>query len=185
MAVEPPVLTRLKALGLSQKTLAAYIGASPAAVSMWCTGKNPFAEPWVTEARALLAVLHEHLAHGGSLDTFRYRPALFMNPGGVTFTGETAPLTDAALADLVKLRETLRSLPPAHRGTILERWHFTTEVQQLAQDYDVDPLTWTPSAHEADTLRRRAEALRLFAVWILQDKALAAMEDTSHAHETP
>src|SRR2546425_5374642 len=99
MSDEPPVLRRLKELGLSQKEIAAKIGASPAAVSMWCTGKHPFEDPYRTEAEMLLAVMTGQATE--SSGPFTFRPTVFMNPGGTTRTGDT-PMSPDAIAGLPK-----------------------------------------------------------------------------------
>ena len=80
-APAPSVLRRLRALGLTQGMVATYLGASQSAVSLWETGKRPFEEPWQTEAQILLRVLTEHLAHGGTLATFRHAPGLDLVSG--------------------------------------------------------------------------------------------------------
>src|SRR5712691_1938862 len=114
MPDEPPVLRRLKALGLSQKELAAKLGASPAAVSMWCAGKRPFDEPYLTEAQVLLAVMTEHLAQGGNPQTLMFTPTVFMNTGGTTRTGNV-PMPPGAMTDLDQLHEAIRGRSAKHQ----------------------------------------------------------------------
>jgi transcriptional regulator with XRE-family HTH domain len=174
MPTEPPVLTRLKALGLRQSAIARYLGASTSAVSSWCIGKNPFEDPWLTEAQVLLAVLYEHLTQGGTLANFTYRPSLFMNPGGVTSTGETS-IPDDAVADYAKMREAIRGLPPEHQSATILAWHAKYGSRALAESFDVDPLLWDPPAAELDMRRREVDALRLFLLGRLQAKARKAL----------
>jgi transcriptional regulator with XRE-family HTH domain len=182
MTPVPPVLQCLKALGLSQKALAEYIGASPAAVSMWCTGKNPFGEPWQTEAEALLAVLHEHLAQGGTLKTFVYRPTVFLNPEGLVYTGEM-PLRP--IEEYVEIYRAVEGLSSTTKMTALEAWEAKTVVTHLAHYLNIDPLTWNPSARELDQLRRHIAALRNAINSMLRRKAHGALEEFLDADQTP
>jgi transcriptional regulator with XRE-family HTH domain len=185
MPPEPPVLRRLKALGLSQREIAAKLGASPAAVSMWCTGKNPFDDPWRTEAFVLLAVLTEHLAQGGTPRTLQFTPSVFMNAGGTTLTGaHEMPLED--MAEELKLRTALQGRSTEDRVVALEKFHARTTSKQVAERLDINPLSWTPSAHELDDIRRIVEAVRLYVRSLLLRKAQAILaEEEPHADQTP
>src|SRR5262249_15091386 len=112
MLTAPAILQRLKALGLDQKTIAQYLGASPASVSAWCNGKTPFEEPWQTEATILLAVLHDHLTHGGSLTALRDEPGLMLNAGMASPLG-TPRVPPEKAADFFKEQTAIQELPPA------------------------------------------------------------------------
>ena len=82
MLLSTPPVARLRAFGLTQTAMAAHLGVTQAAVSLWLAGKRPFEEPWRTDAEALLAIVSEHLAQGKPLATVAFRPSHFMNRGG-------------------------------------------------------------------------------------------------------
>jgi transcriptional regulator with XRE-family HTH domain len=184
MPPEPPVLTRLKALGLRQRVIAEYLGASTSAVSAWCTGKNPFHEPYRTEAEALLAVVSEHLAHGGTLETLAFRPAVFINPGATTQSSETT-VPWQELRDLYQLEQELADQSPDYRGVVVSAWHARSNAARLAARLDIDPQTWQPSARELDDIRRLIEAARLHILNLLKVKAIAALKEELHVDQTP
>jgi len=186
MPDEPLVLQRLKALGLTQKEIAAKLGASPAAVSMWCSGKNPFPEPYRTEAEALLAVTQEHLTQGGTPPTAPFRPTVFMNPGGTTRGGEF-PMPPEAVNDLMELQRRMQGLPPEVQMARLWAFHACVIAYVLYGELTpIDPETWQPSATTLDDLRRMVKALELSLDGLLHLKAQAALQrEHPHADETP
>jgi hypothetical protein len=146
---------------------------------MWCAGKNPFGEPWQTEAYALLAVLQEHLAQGGTLQTFTYRPTVRENPEGIVYGGEM-PLV--ALEDYVKL---FHAIEAGASRTAVDAWMAKTAATHVADMLTINPLTWDPSARELDALRRHTAALCNAINSMLRRKADAALEGHSNADETP
>ena len=181
----PPVLQRLCALGLTQTALAEYLGVTQAAVSLWLRGKRAFEDPWRADAQALLAIVREHLAQGKPLATVPFVPTHFMNRGGITRTGDGAPLSPADVADLDKVQQELAAQGADRFVAGMHLWgacHTTTyldeQLQHIAQ-------TGNPSAEELNTLRRLALSLVLHFDGLLQAKALAAVEETRDAHQTP
>lgn len=181
----PRVLQRLHALGLTQTALAAHLGVTQAAVSLWLTGKRPFDEPWRTDADALLAIVREHLAQGQPLATVAFRPTHFMNRGGTTRTGEGAPLTEEAYADLRQCQQDLAAQGPDRFVAGMRAWAARHTTSYLADALAIDPRTWDPSAEELDTLRRMALGLVLDFNHLLQIKAHKAVEGEPDADQTP
>ena len=184
MPQEPPVLARLKALGLSLRTIATYMGASPSAVSAWYRGKNPLGEPWLTEATFLLAVVSEHLTHGGTLANFTYRPTMVMNPGGITQMSDPLDIPDECLEDFVKMRTASQGVPPAHIPRMQGLWFAKLLAARLVKLLDLDPLTAQPTARDLETIHRTAASLRLCVRMALPPAAPAAFEETRDADET-
>jgi len=180
----PPVLKRLHDLGLTQTALAAYLGVTQAAVSLWLLGKRPFEEPWRADADALLAIVHDHLAQGKPLATVRFCPTNFLNRGGTTRAGEEAPLTPADRHDLVKLQEELRQQSPDRFVPVITAWHARRTATRLQEQFDVDPQTWNASAEDLDGMRRLAQAMVLHCERLLQIKAHKALEDSRNVDET-
>jgi transcriptional regulator with XRE-family HTH domain len=185
MPAAPAILQRLKALGLDQKTIAQYLGASPASVSMWCQGKTPFEEPWQTEATILLAVLHEHLTHGGSLATFRHEPGLSLSAGVAQPSG-TLRIPPEKGADFFKTQTALQELPPAAQGLAS-----AGSVAKIAGETIgawaelIDPLTWHPTARELDAMRRTVDYLRTGLTGLLRLSAQTALAEGGDADQAP
>jgi len=171
----PPVLRRLRALGLTQERQAAYLGVTQAAVSQWMSGRRQFEEPWRSEAEALLAVLSEHLAQGKPLDTFVFLPACFQNRRGITQTGEGAPLTQTEYDELSKLQTELAALSPERFLVGMHTWSAHHTVHYLADMVATTPLD-TASAAELDRMRRMVLALQLDIMGVLRVKAQHALE---------
>jgi transcriptional regulator with XRE-family HTH domain len=186
MPQAPPVLRRLKALGLKQKEIAAKIGASPQAVSAWFQGKNPFEEPWNTDAHLLLAVLVEHLAQGEPAHTVAFSPRAFMNTGGTTVTGYTE-LHAEDVQELDKLRASLQGCSAETFVAAMEKFEARHTAAKVAERLNHDPLSWDPSAHELNTILRMTDAVRLCVTGLLREKAWAIMaeEDIRTAGKTP
>jgi len=171
----PPVLQRLRALGLTQERQADYLGVTQAAVSQWMSGRRQFEEPWRSEAEALLAVLSEHLAQGKPLDTFVFLPAFFLNRGGVTSTGEGAPLTQSDFDELTKLQHELAALPPDRWAVGMYTWQVHRTAHYLADLLVTTPLD-TASAAELDTMRRMVLSLHRGMAAVMHVKAQRALE---------
>jgi hypothetical protein len=185
VASEPPVLERLKALGLDQKTIAQFLGASAASVSMWCMGKTALQEPWQTEATVLLAVLQEHLARGGTLATFRQAPGLVLSAGAWRPLG-ALHVEPAHAADFFKTEESIAALPPHAQGLAAAGALVKIAGGTLgAWAERIDPLTWQPTARELDAMRRTVTLLHDALTGLLRSKATAAPTEASDAHETP
>jgi transcriptional regulator with XRE-family HTH domain len=184
MAAEPPVLGRLKALGLDQKTIAQFLGASPASVSMWCMGKTAFEEPWLTEALVLVAVLSEHLAQGGTLATFRHEPGLDLVSGSPHRVASLRIPLDEAV-EFHKFQAELASLPAARRGPAEWAWEAQLIIKQLAAWVgDANPRTWQPPAHELDAMRRQVDFLHGLLTGLLITAPQPGQEGP-HADQTP
>jgi hypothetical protein len=177
MPTEPEVLRRLKGLGLDQKTIAAYLGASPASVSDWCNGKKPFEGEWPIEATVLLAVLTEHLAAGGTLATFRHEP-------GLTLVGETPQrvaemrIPAAKALEYHKFCDEIRDLPTPDLERASWTWYAQLITEQLsAWLAPVEPRTWQPTARELDTMRRHVEFLHGTLTSLVFRRGQAAVEN--------
>jgi hypothetical protein len=184
MPSEPAVLRRLKALGLDQKTIAQFLGASPASVSAWCNGKTPFEEAWQTEATILLAVLQEHLAHGGTLATFRHNPGLVLSAGVAQPMGELH-IPPAQAADFFKGQIALQELPPAEQGLAAAAWFVKVGGGNIGAWAElIDPLTWHPTARELDEMRRTVEILRATLTGLLRLSTHTALTGGSDADQT-
>jgi transcriptional regulator with XRE-family HTH domain len=184
MPTEPAVLQRLKALGLDQKTIAQYLGASPASVSGWCNGRTPFEGPWQIEATILLAVLQEHLAHGGTLATFRHEPGLTLvsgTPQRMSFFR----ITPAKAPEYHKLQEEIRELGYPHQARASWGWMTKEGIEQLAAWIEpIDPLTWHPTARELDAQRRLVEHLQGTITSLLLLRAQTTETEAGNADET-
>lgn len=175
------VLQRLRALGLTQGMVATYLGASQSAVSLWETGKRPFEEPWQTEALVLLAVLEEHLAHGGTLATFRHEPGLDLVSGTPHRVGMLR-IPAAKALEYHKLQDELRSQPAARQAPTSWRWMAQMAIEELATWVaNVEPRTWQPTARELDAMRRRVEGL----YGLLTSLLITPPQEDPHADETP
>jgi|RhiMethySRZTD1v2_1073278.scaffolds.fasta_scaffold18860_11 hypothetical protein len=185
MPEEPDVLRRLKSLGLDQKTLAQYLGASPASMSGWCTGKTPFEEPWWTEAMVLLAVLHDHLTHGGTLATFRHEPGLLVSAGMVYPIG-TLRIPPEKAADFAKEQTAIQELPPAAQGVAAAGSSAKMAGEAIgAWAERINPLTWHPTDGEVDEMRRTVAFLRHTLTGLLRLSAQAILTEGRDADETP
>jgi transcriptional regulator with XRE-family HTH domain len=185
MASEPPVLERLKALGLDQKTIAQFLGASPASVSMWCMGKTAFEEPWLTEATVLVAVLQEHLESGGTLATFRQEPGLVLSAGVAHPLGQLH-VPPAQAADFFKTQDVIKDLPPHAQGVATAGALVKIAAGVIGAWAElIDPLTWQPTARELDALRRTVIFLQDGLTGQLRSMATTARPEDPHAHETP
>jgi len=183
MPPAPAVLQCLKALGLDQKTMAQYLGAAPSSMSMWCQGKTPFEEPWLTEAMILLAVLHEHLAHGGTLDTFRHEPGLVLSAGGVQPSGYVR-IPPEQLGDFAKQQAAIQELPPEPQGLAAAGSVAKIAGETLGAWAEcIDPLTWHPTDRELDAMRRTVEILRSIFTGLLRLSGEAALAEDSDARE--
>lgn len=181
MAAEPPVLGRLKALGLDQKTIAQYLGASPASVSNWCAGKTAFEELWQVEALILLAVLQEHLTRGGTLATFRHEPGLGL-VSGIPHRTAVLRIPAGQVLEFQKVQDELQDLPAERQGPVSWAWYARLIIEQLAAWVaPIDPLTWQPTARELDEMRRRVE----FLYGTLTSLLITPAQEDPHAHETP
>ena len=185
MPAAPALLQRLKALGLDQKTIAQYLGASPASVSAWCNGKTPFEEPWQTEATILLAVLYEHLGHGGSLATFRHEPGLMLSGGLVYPMGEIHIPAEKA-ADFFKEQTAIQELPPAAQGLAAAGSSAKIAGETIGAWAEIiDPFTWHPTARELDAMRRTVEFLHASLTGLLRLAATPPLTEGSDADQTP
>jgi hypothetical protein len=185
MAAEPPVLGRLKALGLDQKTIAQLLGASPASVSMWCMGKTAFEEPWLTEATVLVAVLQEHLAAGGTLATFRHEPGIVLSAGVARPLGEVRVPPEQA-EDFFKVQNLIKDLPPRPQGLAALGALVKVAGSTIGAWAElIDPLTWSPTARELDALRRTVTFLHDSLTGQLRLMATTAHTEDSDATETP
>jgi transcriptional regulator with XRE-family HTH domain len=185
MPTAPAVLRRLKALGLDQKTIAQYLGAAPSSVSMWCQGKTAFEEPWETEAMILLAVLHEHLTHGGTLATFRHEPGLVLTAGIPSSLG-TLRIPPEQVAYFFKTQAALQELPPAAQGLAAAGAVAKIAGETIGAWAElIDPLAWHPTARELDAIRRTVDYLRSGLTGLLRLSAQTALAEDSDAGETP